>query len=64
MENRKTKIMPTTGWNPRSIAFSGPKKGLKMVDITIVFKGVISWFINQLISGGPKNPVECGALQL
>ena len=24
-----------------------------MVDITIVFTGVISWFINQLISGGP-----------
>ena len=29
------------------------EKWLKMVDITIVFMGVISWFINQLISGGP-----------
>ena len=24
-----------------------------MVDVTIVFMGVISWFINQLITGGP-----------
>ena len=28
-----------------------------MVDITIIFMGVISWFINQLTTGGP-HPVQ------
>ena len=34
-----------------------------MVDITIVFIGVISWFINPLITGGP-HPVSHGGFQL
>ena len=36
-----------TGWGPQE-SVQLPHKWLKMVDITIVFMGLISWFINRL----------------
>ena len=46
-----------TGWGPQD-SVQLPCKWLRMVDITIVFMGVISWFINQQTYLGGPHPVE------